>query len=95
MAVNPTITSFSKTNVSDAFTKHVDFVQCIIYMIAKTRSIKDEFQQYLLAEAQRLNMKTGRRQRVTHCSGAGTKVVKNNMNEALHDNTLMNLIKDP
>ncbi|KAF3441764.1 hypothetical protein FNV43_RR15679 [Rhamnella rubrinervis] len=80
-------------NVFRAFVKHVDFEVIRCAVIASTGFAKDEFRRYLLEEAQRLKMKWVRnKSRIVVVETKPNKGLK--LNEVLHDDKVVNLIKD-
>ncbi|XP_054817098.1 protein PELOTA 1-like [Prosopis cineraria] len=74
----------------NAFVKYVDFNTIKSVMIASAGSTKDEFRRFLLSEAKRLKIKTieDNKSRIV---AAGCK---GDLKEVLHDNGVMNMIKD-
>ncbi|XVE61602.1 hypothetical protein DITRI_Ditri06bG0053400 [Diplodiscus trichospermus] len=79
-------------DVFQAFVKHVDFstVRCVI--LASSGSMKEEFRAYLFQEAQRLKIKTMEDNKSRFVMVNMGK--KNSLEEILHDNEVMGLIKN-
>ncbi|XP_028777149.1 protein PELOTA 1-like [Neltuma alba] len=77
-------------DIFNAFVKHVDFSTIKTVLIASDGPTKDEFRQFLLSEAKRLNMKTIENNKsrivVAGCKG--------DLKEVLSDKGVMNMIKD-